>query len=546
MMHGGPGPHGWHLSVVTMLRLSAPPDQAPANSPEASGGGLRSQGNSCLTHDMKKHPRDSMLTGPPLLWAAMGLLGLGCALGQPRVQAADDPFEGLVYFRATFDDTMEATSATGKMAPESVTPPAFAEFAQATGLKAGEAPVTYDLGADFPAEAGAIEVRFKPDFPQQSTEAARTVLVLDDGGSSSLSFGFQPQGTRWQFSIQVPGWKRPIAASYYKREHEERWNHLLMVWNQREEGGPKVRFYRDGRRDDGRTERYEKAFQGLRYLRIGGGNPATTLDEVVIYRRALQDAEVEVLAKHQGSDRFVALARASEAGAQRAAQLKAARKELIAKLDGKVAQIINPKGGVPRDFKLPGGIVARGLRVEDVGSVDLGQYLVIYGPPGAGYQLTPQQNQLVLDYVQKGGGYVGVCAGANYAGKAKLLNMTTHSLKNQGLVTVGIKPHPITEGYREDVVIHHGNGPIMIPGEGCQMVGAFSIGQNFPIPTAAIVAGKNGQGRVVAFGPHPTGGEVKFESEGSKFSGAQLRTEDLLVNALLWAAGVIGKTDVQK
>lgn len=206
------------------------------------------------------------------------------------------------------------------------------------------------------------------------------------------------------------------------------------------------------------------------------------------------------------------------------------------RLQGRVAQLINPRGGKQRDFQLPGGITATGLRVEDVGKTDLSKFDVIYGPPGGGYQLTRDQDQLLRGYGKKGGGYVGVCAGANYAGKCRLLNMSTHSLKNQGLVRVGVEAHPITEGYTGEVVIHHGNGPIMIPGDGCETVGSFLIGGKFPITTAAIVAGKCGRGRVAAFGPHPTGGGVQHESNGAKFSGKELGTETLLLNALIWAA----------
>jgi hypothetical protein len=300
--------------------------------------------------------------------------------------------------------------------------------------------------------------------------------------------------------------------------------------------------YREGKWDRHRTENMAQSFEGVRKLTIGGvGNLQTNIDELVIYREALSESDVAFLHGAIGKgDRFAALMQQREENSRMAEAAREARRAQIAKLQGRVAQIINPRGGKQRDFKLPGGIVATGLRVEDVGKGDLARFAVIHGPPGAGYQLTKEQTEIIRQYVQNGGGYVGVCAGANYAGRAKLLNMTTHSFKNQGLLTIGIKPHPITEGFSGEIVIHHGNGPIMVPGEGCDVAGTFQIGQGFPIATAAIVAGQNGKGRVVAFGPHPMGGEVEHNTQGAKFSGHDLGTDDLLVNALLWAAKVTG------
>jgi hypothetical protein len=65
-------------------------------------------------------------------------------------------------------------------------------------------------------------------------------------------------------------------------------------------------------------------------------------------------------------------------------------------------------------------------------------------------------------------------------------------------------------------------------------------GVSWKIADSPIVAGENGKGRVAAFGPHPTGGEVLFQSKGAHFNGSELGTDTLLVNALLWAAKVTG------
>ena len=69
-------------------------------------------------------------------------------------------------------------------------------------------------------------------------------------------------------------------------------------------------------------------------------------------------------------------------------------------------------------------------------------------------------------------------------------------------------------------------------------MGSFQSGQDYPIATAAIVAGGHGKGRVVVFGSHPTGGGVHFQRKRTNFSGCELGSDQFLFNALLWAAKV--------
>lgn len=444
-----------------------------------------------------------------------------------------------VFFRASFDGTASATLRGVALEPVRMEKAEFAASDHSQALVAGSGTVIeYDLGDAFPAHAGSIEVRFKPGFPQQHDQPARTAFALVGADGQRLNFQFTPNGNRWQFGIEFPKWKRSVAVSNFTAAHEQKWNHLLLTWDEKSAAGPLLQFYREGRWDRHRTEPFKQNFGVLRKLVIGP-DALTSLDEIVIYDRPLNESAVAFLHGKLGTpDRFAAL-RGHDAEEARAAKAaKDARRALVAQLKGKVAHIINPRGGTQRNFPLPEGITGIGLRVEDIGKVDLSQFAVIHGPPGANYQLTREQDEVIREYIRKGGGYVGVCAGANYAGKAKLLNMTTHSFKNQGLVSVGVQPHPVTRGFSGEVVIHHGNGPIMVPGEGCQMIGSFEIGQKFPIKTAAIVAGENGAGRVVAFGPHPNGGGVEFQEKGAKFEGHELGTDTLFVNALLWAARV--------
>jgi len=452
--------------------------------------------------------------------------------------AADDP----VLFRAAFDGSTAAMLRGQPLAASKVEQAVFGEGALVTGPGTV---LEYDLGAGLPGAAGSLEVRFRPGFPQQPEGERRVAFSLAGADGARLDFEFEPQGTMWRFATQFPDWRRQVSAPYFTAEHEKRWSHLVLTWDEKAKPAPVLRLYRDGKWVRSQTEAYQESFAALRRLVIGGAAPVA-LDEIVIYREALTAADVTTL--HEGfgkADRFTAWQAKRQQDAIAAKQAREARRALIARLEGRVAQIISPRGAQQRDFTLPGGIVASGLRVEDVGRVDLSRFAVIHGPPGGGYQLTKDQDEVLRQFVQAGGGYVGVCAGANYAGKIKLLPMTTHTFKNQGLISVGVRPHAITQGFSGEILIHHGNGPIMVPAEGCEVVGTFQIGQKFPITTAAIVAGQRGKGRVVAFGPHPAGGGVHFQSKGTNFSGNELGSDQLLINALLWAAKVLEPEEVE-
>lgn len=458
------------------------------------------------------------------------LLPILCLLSAPvmQIQAADP-----VLFRATFDDSSAATKE------------AKAVLKEGALMTSQDSILEYDLGLGFPGSAGSLELRFRPLFSQKSEGERRVALSLIGESEKRLDFEFEPQGSMWRFATQFPDWRRQLSAAYFTEEHEQRWTHLVLTWDEKARPAPVLRLYRDGKWARSQTEAYRQSFSALRRLVISGAAPVA-LDEIVIYREALAEGDVARLSEGFGkADRIADWQTWRKAEALALKTAKAARSAQIAQLKGRVAQIINPRGGAQRDFKLPGGIVATGVRVEDVGEVDLSRFAVIYGPPGAGYQLTKEQDEVLRQFVRAGGGYVGVCAGANYAGKTKLLPMTTHSLKNQGLVTVGVRPHAITQGFSGEIVIHHGNGPVMVPAEGCEVLGTYQFGQNFPITTAAIVAGSFEEGRVVAFGPHPTGGGVHFQSKGANFSGQELGSDPLLVNALLWAAKILEPEEVK-
>ena len=183
--------------------------------------------------------------------------------------------------------------------------------------------------------------------------------------------------------------------------------------------------------------------------------------------------------------------------------------------------------------------MAAGIRPEDVGVIDLGRFRAIYFPEGGMYELSPQQEKLIVEYVRSGGGYVGSCLGALAAHRLKILEFVNYSFLEQGLISINLKPHAVTAGYGPTVVMHHGNGPIMVPGPGCRAIGTYALGN--PQETAgAILVGMCGHGRVVLFGPHPLGGGVAAAGKSVSYTAADLGTDRMIVNALLYAAGIIG------
>ena len=175
-------------------------------------------------------------------------------------------------------------------------------------------------------------------------------------------------------------------------------------------------------------------------------------------------------------------------------------------------------------------------RVERIGPADvrdgvLPQFDVVLFPGGSGskqgHALAESGRTAVRDFVEAGGGYIGVCAGAylalhNYTWGLKLLPLDSHDRAHwrRGSGTVLIEAMPegrsllgLTPGVERE--IHFGQGPLMVPSSGSDLpeptILAYyrsGIGRNGADPktmidTPAIVSGAFGAGRVLLFSPHP-------------------------------------------
>lgn len=139
-------------------------------------------------------------------------------------------------------------------------------------------------------------------------------------------------------------------------------------------------------------------------------------------------------------------------------------------------------------------------------------------------------------FVARGGGYIGICAGAYIAARnvevpgrppgLGIIEIENDRRTGRGLRTITVaKPkHPVMKGYVGEVNIWYQNGPMMKAGQGVETLAVYEEG------SAAIVCATYGEGKVVIFSPHPEGsrqGGVDPEEAG---------TLKLLENAIAFAS----------
>lgn len=197
--------------------------------------------------------------------------------------------------------------------------------------------------------------------------------------------------------------------------------------------------------------------------------------------------------------------------------------------------------------------VLENSRVVRVGAADihegcLDQFDAVIFPGGSGSgqgrTIGPEGREAVREFVDEGGAYVGVCAGAylalnNYDWGLKLIGLDSfdraHWRRGKGMVRIELtsEGQSVLGRNEQELEIKFAQGPLMVPSETGshptpEVLAWYrtGIGKNGADPetmvdTPAIVAAPFGDGRVVLFSPHP-----------EQTSGLH----DLLVTALGWAA----------
>ncbi len=124
----------------------------------------------------------------------------------------------------------------------------------------------------------------------------------------------------------------------------------------------------------------------------------------------------------------------------------------------------------------------------------------------------------IYDFLEEGGRYLGICAGAYLAPETVVLRkgrlpglgiIDVENVRKNGamMVEVNLCPHPLTKGLPPRLRVWYQNGPHMIPKEG-DSIATFDDG------LSAIV----GNGKVTLFSVHP---------EGSMDNGVQPTKESL-------------------
>lgn len=176
------------------------------------------------------------------------------------------------------------------------------------------------------------------------------------------------------------------------------------------------------------------------------------------------------------------------------------------------------------------GLHVQKITAEDVRGGALDDYDVVIHPGGSGSkqgkQLDTEGREVVRSFVRKGGGFVGVCAGAYLASAdypwslhildAKVLDRK-HWARGTGTVRVGLsdKGRKILRVDSQSVSIHYGQGPLLAPAADPSIsdyvplatyeteIAKNGAPSGVMVGTTAIAAGQFGRGRVFCFSPHP-------------------------------------------
>ncbi|TWU49060.1 BPL-N domain-containing protein [Rubripirellula reticaptiva] len=176
------------------------------------------------------------------------------------------------------------------------------------------------------------------------------------------------------------------------------------------------------------------------------------------------------------------------------------------------------------------GVSVTRLTADDIRSGKLAELDLVMHPGGSGSaqgrHLGDNGREAIRNFVQDGGGFVGICAGAYFATShypwslnildAKVVD-TKHWNRGNGTVDIALTDagNRLLRTKVQKLAIHYAQGPLLAPGnrpdiEDYQIVAAFEteIAKNgAPVGvmkgTTAIAEGKYGSGCVICFSPHP-------------------------------------------
>ncbi len=393
--------------------------------------------------------------------------------------------------------------------------------------------LTFTIQEGFPDKRGIIAFRIRPLFEQKKDSPEITVIKFESA-KDKMTFEYFPPQTEWRLDKLVGG-QKDIAKTKNHELKSQQWNHVCIGWEHLNAKQNRMVLYVNGKHMD--SKKFPKLFSGQVTVKIGGDNINTEIADLVILNKYLGRKGINKLcnAKPGKGPAMVVIKKKTKITIDPALQAD------IDKLKGKVGRLLYRHSTSKTPIELTDGIIAEPINPADIGKIDLSKYKVILFPQGPRYQVSPDQYKYIVDYVKNGGGYVGSCQGSYFANKLKLLDFKTYACDIWGLFAIYFKnPHIIT-GWREKKMMrmHFGNGPIMVPGEGCEVIATYTMTMPGKPTIAAIMTGKCGKGRVVLFGPHPMGGPISANGIKKFYSGEKMHTSRMMTNALLYAAGII-------
>ncbi len=255
--------------------------------------------------------------------------------------------------------------------------------------------------------------------------------------------------------------------------------------------------------------------------------------------RVLADALVEYAGKY--------LDLVAPAGSD-AAPMQTIRKARIAVYKGDGAS--SSRNKVIGVLKKQPGFDVHDITVDEIKAGKLSEFNVLIHPGGSGggqgRALGPEGREAERKFIEAGGGYIGVCAGAylatcNYEWSLNILDAkvvdSAHWARGFGNVELGFGPsaRELLGQAAEKSTIYYHQGPLLAPAGNPDVpdyeeLAKFEteIAKNGAPPgvmtgCTAIAAGRFQDGRVVCFSPHPEHDRP---------------TESLLVKAVEWAAGL--------
>ena len=200
------------------------------------------------------------------------------------------------------------------------------------------------------------------------------------------------------------------------------------------------------------------------------------------------------------------------------------------------------------------------VKADYINNENLGSFNILCIPGGNMYQyaqdISSEGKEKIRDFISDGGGYIGICGGAYFAGEKVVwrgnrlpmipLGIFPGTAKgpideivpypDKGIVKINIVDslHPITQSEPDSIWILYYWGPVLIPNKNANVtiLGRYNKGNKEP----AMLAFDYGQGRVFIIGVHP---EIEEDSDRDEVNLAdefddQGSDWELMRKAVLW------------